>query len=362
MSRDAMLRRWFSMSWRFSLVLLVLLLIFALPMSYLLFAPAPLNPLAMLQSWQPNHLALRTLVVALIIVVLSCFFAYHVSRASDPFEDVAAIIRRIGTGDFRARLDSTSKREPHELTQIRQALNTMAADLQRAEELRTNLMADVSHELRTPLTALEGNLRAALDRVYPLDEAEIATLYGQTRHLIRLVNDLHELALADAHQLPLALQPTDLAQLLQETLSLFAQLAEEQDVALASNINHLPTLVVDAARIRQVLHNLLSNALRHTPAGGAITVAARADDQAIVIGITDTGDGLETDQLHAVFDRFYRTDKSRSRDTGGTGLGLAIVSAIIATHGGSIHASSAGLGHGSTFTITLPIKPQSARS
>src|SRR5262249_4260212 len=159
---------------------------------------------------------------------------------------------------------------------------------------------DVSHELRTPLTVLEGNLRAALDRVYPLDEAEIANLYGQTRHLIRLVNDLHELALAEAHLLPLDMAPTDLTLLVDETLQVFTPLADERGVTLHASMDSLPSATVDAVRIRQVLHNLLSNALRHTPPNGEIAVSGTLDDCAIVIAVTDTGDGLEPEQLSAI--------------------------------------------------------------
>src|SRR6185503_19619163 len=147
-----------------------------------------------------------------------------------PITRLANAAQAIGAGDLSTRVPSNhSSTEMDELTT---AFNTMAADLQHASELRTSLMADVSHELRTPLTVLEGNLRAALDHVYELDEAEIANLYAQTRHLIRLVNDLHELALADARRLPLALQPTDVTELICETLQLFAPLAEERGVAL----------------------------------------------------------------------------------------------------------------------------------
>lgn len=135
----------------------------------------------------------------------------------------------------------------------------MAADLQRAETLRSNLMADISHELRTPLTALEGNLRAALDHVYALDEVEIAVLYGQTRHLSRLVNDLRELAPAEAQQLPLERQPTDLAALVKETLQAIEPLAAEKGVRLRNAVQSLPAIAVDPIRIRQELFNLLAN-------------------------------------------------------------------------------------------------------
>ncbi|HEU5086405.1 MAG TPA: ATP-binding protein, partial [Roseiflexaceae bacterium] len=215
-------------------------------------------------------------------------------------------------------------------------------------------------ELRTPLTVLEGNLRAALDHVYALDEAEIANLFGQTRHLIRLVDDLHELALADARRLPLDKQPTDLQELVDETMQVFAPMAEEQGIVLHNDMPAMPPALVDAARIRQVLHNLLTNALRHTPRGGMISVSGSAGTPGLVeLVVSDTGEGLEPEQLAAVFDRFYRADRSRSRDTGGTGLGLAIVSAIVASHGGSICAASDGPGKGSRFEIRLPVEHRS---
>ena len=230
----------------------------------------------------------------------------------------------------------------------------MAADLQHAETLRTNLMADVSHELRTPLTVLEGNLRAALDKVVPLDEAEVANLYGQTRHLIRLVNDLRELSLAESGQLPLEKMPTDLKSLVAETTQALEPLAVERGVTLADEVPQLSEVTVDPFRIQQVLFNLLSNALRHTPEGGKVIVTGEAVNREVVLSVQDNGEGLEPGQLTAVFDRFYRGDKSRSRETGGTGLGLAIVKAIVESHGGQVKAYSEGKGKGSEFTIILP--------
>ncbi|MEI7849134.1 MAG: ATP-binding protein, partial [Chloroflexota bacterium] len=237
--------------------------------------------------------------------------------------------------------------------------NKMAAELQHAETLRNNLMADVSHELRTPLTVLEGNLRAALDKVVPLDEAEIANLYAQTRHLIRLVNDLRELSMAEAGQLPLEKTATNLNNLVAETLQALEPLAAEKEIRLLGELSPLPEIVVDPFRIRQVLFNLLSNALRHTPSSGKISVTGSVTGKFIKLSVLDTGEGLEADELAAVFNRFYRADKSRSRESGGTGLGLAIVKAIIEAHGGRVTVKSAGKNQGSTFTLTLPIATNS---
>lgn len=272
---------------------------------------------------------------------------------SAPLTRLAAAAHQIGEGDLSTRITLRGSREVKDLAH---SFNKMAADLEHAETLRNNLMADVSHELRTPLTVLEGNLRAALDNVYELEEEELANLYGQTRHLIRLVNDLRELALADAHQLSLNIEQTNLTALISEIANTFAPLATDKGITLTKSIAaNMPPIYIDAVRIRQVLHNLLDNALRHTPIGGRITISAQPANKGITLTILDSGEGLESAQLAHVFDRFYRTDKSRSRESGGTGLGLAIVKAIIHEHGGTISAHSDGLGCGTEISIWLPV-------
>jgi signal transduction histidine kinase len=271
---------------------------------------------------------------------------------SAPITELVKAADKIGKGDLNTRV------LPHgsqEMIDLADRFNKMAEDLQHAETLKNNLMADVAHELRTPLTVLEGNLRAVLDKVYSLDEAEIANLYGQTRHLTRLVNDLRELALAESKQLHLEKYPTDLNSLLAETIQALDPLAAEKGVRLVYQPVQLPELSVDPTRIRQALFNLLSNALRHTPSGGEILVAGNQAKGEVVLSVKDSGEGLLPDQLAAVFDRFYRADKSRSRETGGTGLGLAIVKAIVESHGGWVQVSSDGLGKGSQFSIHLPM-------
>jgi signal transduction histidine kinase len=271
---------------------------------------------------------------------------------SRPITKLADAAHAIGAGDLSRRVpvEQTSL----EVEELAQAFNRMAAELERAAELRTALMADVSHELRTPLTVLEGNLRAALDQVYALDDEQIANLYAQTRHLIRLVNDLRELALAEADQLPMDKRPLDLGALVQETVSMFELLAGETGVRLHAEVEAgLPRILADPVRIRQVLHNLLGNALRHTHAGGAITVAAKAEDGGVSLTVQDDGDGIDSQHIGHVFDRFYRTDPSRSRETGGSGLGLAIARAVVEAHGGRLGVASAGVGQGSTFTVWL---------
>ena len=273
------------------------------------------------------------------------------SRLSRPVTRVADAAKAIGARQLAHRVPVSGSRE---MRQLATAFNQMASDLQQAETHRRQLMADVSHELRTPLAALEGNLRAALDDVYQLTEAEVAHLYGQTRTLIHLVDDLHELALAEADQLPLTLQKTDILQLLQETVAIFEPLAVEQGIDLQTEWPaELPCLTVDGLRIRQILHNLIGNGLRHTPVNGRVHVQAIPANDAIQISVTDSGDGIAPEHLPFVFDRFYRIDQSRSRDTGGAGLGLAIAKAIMEAHNGRIWVSSQGSGKGTRFTVEL---------
>jgi signal transduction histidine kinase len=186
----------------------------------------------------------------------------------------------------------------------------------------------------------------------------MARLYEHTRSLSRLVNDLHELAQAEAKQLPLHHQDTDLAHLARTTVEGFRPGADEKGVTLDTNLPpSSPTVPVDPGRLTQVLQNLLANALRHTPTGGKITLYLEAKPEATHLAVADTGDGIPAEQLPHIFDRFYRTDPARSRDQGGAGLGLAIARAIVEAHGGQIAVTSEGTpGTGSTFTIQLPFK------
>ena len=315
-------------------------------------APENMPPPRMFNPWRNIPLdLLRSFVFAGILGVIGGIAASRALAA--PITQMAAAAHAIGAGDLSTRVPPNHSSQ--EIEDLTTAFNKMAADLQHADEVRTSLMADVSHELRTPLTVLEGNLRAALDRVYDLDEEQIANLYEQTRHLIRLVNDLRELALAEADQLPLDIHPLALEPLVQEIAAAFELLADEKGVQLMLNLPaDLPPIAADRVRVRQLLHNLLANALRHTPSGGTITIEAQAGASNVSLAVVDSGDGIDAQALPHVFDRFYRADPSRTRETGGSGLGLAIVKAVVEAHGGAVEVTSAGRGRGSTFTLHLP--------
>jgi len=301
----------------------------------------------------PAWLALGSLpVVGLLLgILLSILLSRGVTR---PVTQLAEAAQAIGQRELGYRVAETGSQE---LQDLAASFNRMAEQLEQAEASRRNLMADVAHELRTPLSVLSGSLRAILDGVHELDEAEIATLYEQTHHLTRLVDDLRELSLAEANQLSLDPQPVDLVCLVAETAAHFEPLAREQGISLSTSLDaSLPHPTLDEHRMRQVLHNLLANAFRFTPRGGTVQVSAIAlpDEHAVEITVRDSGVGILPDALPHIFDRFYRADHNASQERIGSGLGLAIARAIVTAHRGTISAHSAGKGHGSTFTIQLP--------
>jgi signal transduction histidine kinase len=225
--------------------------------------------------------------------------------------------------------------------------------LEAAESRRQHLLADVSHELRTPLTVLQGNLRAALDDVTPLDPPQIAKLYDQTRQISHLITDLHDVAQAEAKQLPLHMAGVEMVDLVQQVGDIFAPLVEADGIELTVVTPPIaPLMRGDRARLMQVLQNLMSNALRYARASITLTITAAADQ--LVLTVADDGEGIDPTHVEHIFDRFYRADSSRTRDTGGTGLGLAIVKSIVEAHGGTVSAQSA-VDEGTRIIVNLPI-------
>jgi two-component system OmpR family sensor kinase len=270
-----------------------------------------------------------------------------------PLQRLAAAARAVAGGDLGQRVKIEGSAE---IAEVGQAFNEMTSALEEGERLRQNLVADVAHELRTPLSVLQGNLRALLDDVYPLEKAEIAGLYDETRLLSRLVDDLRELAQAEAGQLSFNLRPTDVRDVLRTTVANFEPAAEAKAIELTVKVaDGLSPVTSDPDRLAQVLRNLLTNALRHTPEGGQVAVSATTAGDVVEIAVTDNGEGVAPEDLPHVFDRFYRGDRSRSRAEGGAGLGLAIVKALVEAQGGQVRATSDGPGQGSTFRFTLPV-------
>jgi signal transduction histidine kinase len=284
-------------------------------------------------------------------VVLSLLLGVALSRLlTAPLARLTRAAQAVAGGDLTQRVEVRSR---DEIGEVGQAFNEMAESLAKAETLRKNLIADISHELRTPLTVVQGDLQAILDGVYPLEMAQVASLYDETRLLTRLVDDLHDLALADAGQLRIERLPVDLAELARAAVGQFTPLAEAANVSLSVEAGGAAFVLGDADRLSQVLRNLLSNALRHTPPGGQVVVRVRPAGDHVAFQVADTGSGISPDDLPHVFDRFYRGDRRASRRGGGAGLGLAIARQLIVSHGGEIRVDSE-LGVGTSFTVELP--------
>jgi two-component system OmpR family sensor kinase len=302
-----------------------------------------------------NRISQLLLAGAVLAGALGVLLGLAMSRSlSAPLQRLASAARAVGQHDFSHRVQVGGSTE---VAEVSLAFNEMSAALEQADELRKNLMADVAHELRTPLSVLQGNLQAILDDVYPLEKAEISRLYDQTRLLSRLVEDLRELALADAGKLHMNLQTTNLRQVLQSTSDHLAPSAEQAGVHLTVQAADLPVVVADPDRVAQVLNNLLANALRHTPAGGSIGVTALATKEGVEVTVADTGEGIAPESLPHIFDRFWRADHARTHDqarAGGSGLGLSIAQSLVRAQGGRIWVEST-LGKGSIFHFTLPV-------
>jgi signal transduction histidine kinase len=274
------------------------------------------------------------------------------SRILRPVERLTEAAQRMAKGDLTVRVPVTSE---DEIGQLAHAFNSMAGSLAQQEQLRRNMVTDVAHELRTPLTNLRGYLEAARDDLVPADAALVDNLYEETMLLSRLVADLQELAQAEAGQLTLLRQPTSLAGIVEQAVAILRPQVSAKGLTLTVGLPaNLPLVDVDPERVGQVLRNLLNNAVAHTPDGGEIRVTGQVVGAEVAVAVHDTGAGIAPEHLPYVFDRFYRADKSRARQTGSAGLGLAIAKQLVVAHGGSIIVESAP-GQGTTFTFTLPV-------
>jgi signal transduction histidine kinase len=289
----------------------------------------------------------------LVAIAVALIITFLLSRRIlAPVKALTSAARRVGRGDFSQRLRIKDKSE---LGDLAAAFDTMAEDLERAEKLRQNLVADTAHELRTPLSNIRGYLEAIRDGVVKPDPATIDSLYEEAALLSHLVDDLQELTLAEAGQLKLVRQPENIASVVNQGIAAMQAQAAAKGVSLVVDIaDGLPTCNIDSNRVSEVLHNLLDNAVAHTPWGGIITVGARQDNGLVKVSVADTGEGIPAGELANIFERFYRVDKSRARATGGHGLGLTIAKKLVEAHGGKIEVESE-LGKGSRFTFSLPV-------
>jgi signal transduction histidine kinase len=296
-----------------------------------------------------RSLLLAVLAAGIVAVLLTLLLS---RRILGPVEALTAAARRMEKGDLTHRVRVQS---PDEIGELAHAFNAMADGLTRLERGRRRLISDVAHELRTPLTNLRGYLEALEDGVVQPTPAIIRALHEEALLLGRLVDDLQELSLAESGHLRLARQPVAFAALITQAVQALQPVAADKGVTVTADLApDLPLVSADPGRIGQVVRNLLDNALRHTPAGGRITVAARLRDAEIAVEVRDTGSGIAPADLPHIFERFYRADQARARATGGAGLGLAIVRQLVTLHGGRVWADSPP-GAGATVTFTLPL-------
>jgi len=298
--------------------------------------------------------------VATFLLVLSVILGRRAwMHVAYPLADVMTAADAVAEGDLSARVE---ERGSGDFAQLARSFNRMVAELERSDRQRRNLTADVAHELRTPLHIIQGNLEGIIDGVYEPTEGHIAATLDETRSLARLVEDLRTLSLAESGQLPLIRESVDLRDLLADVQTSFSGQAEVAGVDLELEIHSDGALSVwgDVGRLDQVLGNLVANALRYTPHGGRIEIAAGALEGGVWISVEDTGAGIPAEDLPYVFDRFWKGDRSRTRvDGAGSGLGLAIARQLVHAHGGTIEVSSIP-GEGTTFRIELPCYPNPA--
>ena len=314
-----------------------------------------------------RSILLAVLAAGVVALALGALFFFQLTA---PIRRLTAAAHAISAGDLSQRV---TVRAGDELGELADAFNTMAANLAASEGQRRQMVADVAHELRTPLSVMQANLEAMQDGILPTDAEQLASLHEETLFLGRLVADLRLLSLAETGQLKLELVEADLGELVSKAVERMRPTAQAKGINLQTDLPPASPVLADADRLNQVIGNLVDNALRYTPAGGAITIQVgltapdRADTPLLSAGrtlylvtVTDSGAGIPPADLPHVFDRFYRADKSRTRSSGGSGLGLAIVRYLVEAHGGRVwaespmHQMTGDPGYGTRFSFTLP--------
>lgn len=298
-------------------------------------------------------LVLATALATVCALVLSYFVARQIAR---PVQQMLTATRRIGGGHYAERVVVPVTNTGDELGQLAASFNEMASALEQTERRRVELVGDVAHELRTPITTLTGYLEGLLDGVVESSPETWAKLHTESLRLRRLVDDLQELSRAEARQIPLhaiRIAPASIISAAQERVA--PQYAEKDLELHIGTFTGLPDVSADPDRAVQVLTNLLTNALRYTPAPGRVEVGVTRVGNMLAFQVKDTGVGIAPEDLSRIFERFYRVEKSRTRTLGGTGIGLTIAKALVEAMHGTIRAESAGPGKGSIFTFTLPI-------
>ena len=272
-----------------------------------------------------------------------------IRRTAAPIGDVMAAAERVAGGDYAVRVQTKADGEVGRLVT---SFNAMTIRLEATEAQRRNLLADVAHELRTPLAVIQGNIEGMLDNVYPRDDERLETLLEGTAMMARLLEDLRTLSLAEAGALRLHQESIEPAALVEDVVAAHTPRAVAAGIALQGVLGPPPPpeIEADPVRLRQVLENLVTNSLRHTPAGGSVRVEAASRPGVVTFSVVDTGHGIAPEQLPQIFDRFWK-----SADSGGSGLGLAIAKGLVEAHGGTIAAESRP-GRGTAIRFTVPTR------
>jgi len=285
---------------------------------------------------------------AFFVVALLVFASIRLRRMSMPLDELLEASSKVAEGDYSARVQEQGWPEVRSLAH---GFNTMVEKLQLSDQQRRNMLADISHELRSPITIMQGNLEGMLDGVYRPDTERLKSLYDETQILSRLVDDLRTLALAESGSLQLKREPIDLSLLIQEVVSVFESQAQAKEIKIELSLEHIDEIEIDPQRVREVLSNLVSNALRYTPNQGEVKVgmteSSTGEERSVTVFVQDSGAGIESADLSHIFDRFYK-----SSDSGGMGLGLSIARYLVEAHGGKIWAESE-MGQGTKISFTL---------
>jgi len=301
-----------------------------------------------------NESLLFSSIAAFIIAgILSVLISRQITK---PLISITDASQEIAKGNYSQRVQVTTDNED-ELSQLGHSFNRMAAQLEQTENMRRQLIGDISHELRTPLTAIKGSMEGLIDGVLANDETTYMHIYREADRLQRLVEDLQELSRVEGGAFRINKEAINIDKILHNTLAPLINTFNKKGIQVSIHSEkNLPSVTANHDRVLQVVQNLLGNALQFTPENGIIEVNAKKVDNFVQISVKDNGTGIEADHLPHIFERFYRADRSRSRQNGGgSGIGLTIAQSLVEAHGGKIWADSKGKGHGSTFTFTLPI-------
>ncbi len=311
-------------------------------------SPRPDSPEARFLADTTRAILYSAIGATVIALLLGILLARTLTR---PIRELTLVTRVLAKGDLGQQV---TVRTRDELGELAASFNQMSAELARASELRRQMTADIAHELRTPLSLILGYTESLSEGKLPATQETFDIMHDEAQHLSRVIDDLRTLSLADAGELPLARRPVDPRTLLERAMSAHLPEAQRQGISMQiETSSDLPQVEVDPGRMAQVLENLVNNALRYTPEGGRIVLSAEANTSTIKLHVQDNGVGIAPEDLPYVFDRFYRSEKSRPRQGTESGLGLAIAKSIVEAHGGSLWVESA-LGEGTTFTIALP--------